>query len=83
MRKKETLGFGTMTMLEKENIEKTDDPDVFEFSQSEGFLNGPSIPLKLTPNGFALQNPLADKEGNKDFLPGKVFVNFRVRLFQL
>ena len=33
--KKSTIGYSTTTPWEVENMEKTDDPDVFEFSNSE------------------------------------------------
>jgi hypothetical protein len=33
--KKATIGYSTTTPWEKENMEKTDDPDVFEFSLTE------------------------------------------------
>lgn len=32
---KSVVGFKTTTRLEQENLQKTDDPDVFEFSVSE------------------------------------------------
>lgn len=77
--KKDTLGHRTVTMLEQENIDKTDDPEVFEFFQSSGYLHGPSVPLKLTPDGFVLKNPLADRGTNdKELMPMKLLVNFRV-----
>lgn len=77
--KKETLGHRTVTALERENIEKTDDPEVFEFVTSGGYLEGPSIPLKLTPDGLVLKNPLAgNAKFDKNYVPAKVLVNFRV-----
>lgn len=33
--KKSTIGYSTTTPWEKENMDKTDDPDVFEFSLTE------------------------------------------------
>ncbi len=72
------MGHRTVTALERENLEKTDDPEVFEFMTSAGYLEGPSIPLKLTPDGLVLKNPLSGGPRDKDMLPTKVLVNFRV-----
>jgi len=33
--KKSTIGYSTLTPWEQENMEKTDDPDVFEFSVTD------------------------------------------------
>lgn len=37
--KKSTIGYNTTTPWEIENMQKTDDPDVFEFSQTEVKIN--------------------------------------------
>ena len=37
--RKATIGYSTTTPWENENMEKTDDPDVFEFSVTEVKLN--------------------------------------------
>ena len=50
--KKSTIGYNTLTPWEKENLEKEDDPDVFEFSLTEGLLKGPSLPLRKLPEGL-------------------------------
>lgn len=50
--KKATIGHNTTTVWEKENIDKTDDPDVFEFSVAEGTLKGKSYPLRKVPEGL-------------------------------
>lgn len=47
-----------MTKQEKEDSTIIDDPEVFQFSISEGLLKGPSIPLKFTPTGPALPTSL-------------------------
>ena len=49
--KKKTIGHKTITEWEEENLAKTDDPDVFEFSETDGILKGPSVALRLAPEG--------------------------------
>lgn len=58
--KKRTIGHNTTTAWEKENIEKTDDPEVFEFSETQGELKGRSFILRKVPEGgntYRVDNP--------------------------
>ena len=55
--KKANFGYATKTEWESENLEKNDDPDVFEFSVTEGALKGRSFPLRKIPEGL-LQPPI-------------------------
>jgi hypothetical protein len=52
--KKSTIGYSTLTPWEKENMEKVDDPDVFEFSVTDGSLKGKSLPLRKVPEGLSV-----------------------------
>ena len=61
--KKSTIGYSTLTPWEQENMEKTDDPDVFEFSVTDvhfifllfqGSLKGKSLPLRKAPEGLSV-----------------------------
>lgn len=64
--KKATIGYSTTTPWEVENMNKTDDPDVFEFSTTEvnifieltflskGVLKGKSLPLRKMPEGLSV-----------------------------
>lgn len=54
----------------------TDDPDVFEFSVTDGQLKGKSHALRITPEGLALPGKAMSEE-EKLYLPQKVMVNFR------
>lgn len=51
-----------MTKVEKENNDKTDDNTVFEFSHSEGVLNGPSVPIKSLPSTYALPTQITAQD---------------------
>lgn len=44
----------TQTFMERENEEKLDDPDVFEFSITKGVIYGPSVPVRCMPDTAAL-----------------------------
>eukprot|EP00351_Strombidinopsis_sp_SopsisLIS2011_P000365 CAMPEP_0116875384 /NCGR_PEP_ID=MMETSP0463-20121206/7315_1 /TAXON_ID=181622 /ORGANISM="Strombidinopsis sp, Strain SopsisLIS2011" /LENGTH=106 /DNA_ID=CAMNT_0004520913 /DNA_START=2567 /DNA_END=2887 /DNA_ORIENTATION=- len=66
--KKATIGHNTTTVWEKENLEKTDEPDVFEFSVAEGTLKGKSYPLRKVPEGLMVP-PIPKDEEQKQFLP--------------
>lgn len=50
--KKQTISKYTTTQWEEENLEKVDDPDVFEFSLAQGTLKGKSLPLRKVPEGL-------------------------------
>lgn len=50
--KKQTISKYTTTQWEEENLEKVDDPDVFEFSLAQGALKGKSLPLRKVPEGL-------------------------------
>jgi len=43
-------------------MKMTDDPDVFEFSFTEGALKGVSLPLRHAPEGMAPPVPKDDFE---------------------
>lgn len=51
---KATIGHNTTTPWEQENMDKTDEPDVFEFNCTEGSLRGKSIPLRKMPEGLSI-----------------------------
>mmetsp|Transcript_6993 Transcript_6993/g.7912 ORF Transcript_6993/g.7912 Transcript_6993/m.7912 type:complete len:308 (-) Transcript_6993:18-941(-) len=74
--KKATIGYMTKTPLEIENLNKTDDPEVFQFSVSEGCLKGPSLPLRVTPEGLALPS-VPKNSTEEEYLPLKILVNFK------
>lgn len=46
---KKIMGHGTITKEEQEDLDKTDDPNVFEFNIREGIIYGPSQPLINIP----------------------------------
>lgn len=66
----------TTTKWEEENANKNDDPDVFEFSISNGSLRGKSLPLRKVPEGLCVP-PVAKDEEESKFLPQTILVNFR------
>jgi len=66
--KKATVGYSTTTAWEMENMQKQDDPDVFEFSVTEGILKGKSLPLRKLPEGLNAL-PVPKDEEEKKFLP--------------
>ena len=78
--KKMTVGYSTMTPWENENLQKCDDPDVFEFSLTEGSLRGKTLPLRKLPEGMNAV-PIARDDEEKQFLPQTILINFRVRNF--
>lgn len=73
---KEEYGYGTTTTGEKEDMEMTDDPDMFMFSVTSGKIEGPSIMLTNIPLGPCL--PQVKNENNKKFLPLKIEIMFKV-----
>lgn len=50
-KRKTVYGYGTTTIEEKEDIDMTDDPEVFNFDVIEGNIHGPSNSLKNIPTG--------------------------------
>lgn len=74
--KKTTIGHNTTTPWELENIQKTDDPEVFEFSQTMGELKGRSLPLRKVPEG-GLVPPVPRDEEEQKYMPQKVFIKFK------
>lgn len=86
--KKASSGYMTQTQWEKENAEKMDDPDVFQFSIAEvtncllfksfqGSLRGKSLPLRKLPEGLCVPpNPKDEEE--KQYLPQTILINFKV-----
>lgn len=74
--KKSTFGHNTTTPWEVENQEKTDDPEVFEFSSTTGTLKGPSLPLRKVPEGL-LVPPVPKDEEERKFLPQTIHIKFK------
>jgi hypothetical protein len=73
--KKSTIGHNTTSPWEVENMEKTDDPEVFEFNITNGILKGKSLPLRKVPEGL-LVPPVPKDEEEKKYLPQKIYVKF-------
>lgn len=80
MKKNMNLSKLTKTQLEFEEDRKTDEPDVFEFSLSEGILMGPTVPISCVPIGRALPKDEVEK-GNegRGLTAQKIFVSFMVK----
>jgi hypothetical protein len=74
--KKQTIGHSTTTPWEIENLEKTDEPDVFEFSVTSGLLKGKSLPLRKVPEGLIVP-PVGRSEEEKKYLPEKIVIKFK------
>ena len=72
--KKSTIGHNTTTPWELENMEKTDDAEVFEFNVTEGLLKGKSLPLRKVPEGL-LVPPVPKDEDEMKYLPQKISLN--------
>jgi hypothetical protein len=75
--KKPTVGYSTMTPWERENLHKNDDPDVFEFSVTDGVLKGQSLPLRKLPEGLNAV-PIPKDEEERKYLPQTILINFKV-----
>lgn len=73
---KKHYGYGTTTAGEKEDIEMTDDPDMFLFNVTSGEVHGPSIMLVNIPLGPGL--PQVPNESNKKFSPVRIDIMFKV-----
>lgn len=54
--------------MEKENENSTDDPEVFSFSITSGRLKGPSLKLRVTPEGLAIPS-IPKNSYEAEFLP--------------
>ena len=81
---KGVVGWATKTKLEFENEVKNDDPTVFEFSKTEGVLNGPSIPLNYVPLGKALPSEYTSDDNNsRSINPECILINFRVNFYRI
>jgi hypothetical protein len=65
--KKQNIGWKTKTTKESENETITDNPDVFIFASNEGVISGPSVPLRLTPQGPALPTAFNRDESKLPF----------------
>jgi hypothetical protein len=61
----------TQTIMEKENDLAKDDPDVFSFSITQGRLRGPSLKLRLTPEGLAIPS-LPKNSSEAELIPQKI-----------
>lgn len=77
---KQTISKYTTTAWESENLQKTDDPDVFAFDVTEGKLRGKSLPLRVIPEGLCVP-PVPKDDFDKQFLPQTILINFKVSLF--
>eukprot|EP00351_Strombidinopsis_sp_SopsisLIS2011_P003897 CAMPEP_0116874008 /NCGR_PEP_ID=MMETSP0463-20121206/5385_1 /TAXON_ID=181622 /ORGANISM="Strombidinopsis sp, Strain SopsisLIS2011" /LENGTH=194 /DNA_ID=CAMNT_0004517053 /DNA_START=3442 /DNA_END=4026 /DNA_ORIENTATION=- len=73
---KATIGHNTTTPWELENMQKTDDPDVFEFDTTDGSLRGKSLPLRKMPEGLSIP-PVPKDDQERQLLPQTILVNFR------
>ena len=62
---KTTIGHNTTTPWELENMEKIDDPEVFEFNITNGILKGKTLPLRKVPEGL-LVPPVPKNEEEKN-----------------
>ncbi len=76
---KKVQGYGTVTKEEIEDIERTDDPDVFIFNITNGIISGPSLPLINIPLGPAL--PKVNVTKNSQFNPVKIDIIFKVKFY--
>lgn len=74
--KKSTIGHNTTTPWEVENMEKTDDREVFEFSVTSGSLKGKSLPLRKVPEGL-LVPPVPRDEEERKYLPQTIYIKFK------
>lgn len=77
--RKQTIGHNTTTKWEHENLEKTDDAEVFEFSATNGELKGTSLRLRKVPEG-GLVPPVPKDEDEQKYLPQKIFVKFKPKV---
>lgn len=68
------LGAKTMTKKETENQSSKDDQEVFQFSTSEGLLQGPSVPVRRCFPGSAFPYIPTDRE------PAQVVVSFQPKI---
>ena len=73
---KQTIGYMTQTIYEKENEISKDDPEVFSFSVTSGRLKGPSLKLWISPEGLAIPSLPKSKE-EEEFLPQKIQIQFK------
>lgn len=74
--KKQTISKYTTTQWEEENLEKVDDPDVFEFQLTQGSLKGKSLPLRKMPEGL-FTPPVPMDEYEKQYMPQTILVDFK------
>lgn len=66
----------TTTEWERENLQKVDDPEVFEFSIAEGDIKGKTLPLRNMPEGLCVP-PVPKDEEERKYLPQPILINFR------
>jgi len=52
---KKVLGLATVTKMDLEDVKKTDDPEVFEFSITEGVIGGKTVAVNKVPEGRAFE----------------------------
>ena len=66
----------TQTMVEKETEVSKDDPEVFSFSVTSGWLKGPSLKLRISPEGLAIPS-LPKTKDEEQLLPQKIQLQFK------
>lgn len=57
-------------------MEKTDDPEVFEFSVTSGTLKGKTLPLRKVPEGL-LVPPVPKDDEERKYLPQTIYIKFK------
>lgn len=62
--------------MEKENEQSCDDASVFSFSLTQGRLKGPSLKLRVTPEGLAIPS-IPKNSYEAEYLPQKIHVHFK------
>ena len=65
----------TMTHLDNENDEALDDPEVFHFSVTKGRVLGPTLKLRIAPEGLAIP-PVPKSPEEEAVMPQKVMIHF-------
>lgn len=76
---KKNLVKQTMTLLDKEDQDKTDDQTVFEFQKADGALEGPSTMVHTMPHASALPHEITLQDIQElGIQPEQILINFRV-----
>lgn len=77
--KKTNYGYATMVDDERDDVEMTDDSEVFTFNKTEGLIHGPSNMLISMPLGPGL--PKRDDYKIEELAPVAVKILFKVKYF--